>query len=74
VPSFQAPFVPDQQYLIVNPDNTSELYIDYESMLRHRHMAMEAYHKTARAHGAPAEDSPAPSKGEYSEELARGDR
>lgn len=68
VPSFQAPFVPDQQYLIVNPDNTSELYIDYESLLRHRHMAMESYHKTA-VRMARQRKIAAPAKGEYSDEL-----
>jgi hypothetical protein len=68
VPSFQAPFIPDQQYLVVNPDNTSELYIDYESMLRHRHMAMENHHKTA-VKMARQRKIAIPQKGDYPEEL-----
>jgi hypothetical protein len=68
VPSFKAPFVPDQQYLGVNPDNTSELYIDYESMLRNRNARLEEYHQNAVKESRHRK-LPAPERGNYTPEL-----
>jgi hypothetical protein len=64
VPSFQAPWFPDEQYLKVNPDNTSELYIDYESLLRNRNAFLNEYHQAALV-VARQKELPTPERGNY---------
>lgn len=67
-PSFEAPWRPDAQYLKVNPDNTSELYIDYETMYKRRRARLEQYHRDAVTKAA-ANKWPTPEKGKYSQEV-----
>jgi hypothetical protein len=68
VPSFHAPWYPDQQYLRVNRDNISELWIDYEAMFLRRNARLEQFHKLAEAR-ARQKSMPAPKRGEYAPEL-----
>ncbi len=67
-PGFGAPWQPDHQYLVVNVDNPSEMWIDYGSMLASRHAQREAFHKRA-LQWAAKNQRPAPRKDDYSDEL-----
>lgn len=42
-----APLEPDQKYLILNPDNVTEVTIDYPSWIRDRQIANAEYHARA---------------------------
>ena len=44
-PEFSAPFLPDQKYLTMNPEDMQDLQIDYERMLRDRREAHETYRR-----------------------------
>lgn len=68
MPSFQAPWLPDPSWLRVNPDNTAQMWIDYETPLRSRTIAWTEYHKRVREFCA-AEKLPVPAKGAYSEDI-----
>lgn len=68
-PSFSAPWYPDHQYMRVNPDNTSELFIDYEALLLRRRARLADFH-TLALDIARKKGIPLPVKvGEYSDEL-----
>lgn len=68
-PSFSAPWFPDHQYMRVNPDNTSELFIDYEALLLRRRARLADFHNLA-LDIARKKGFPLPAKvGEYSDEL-----
>lgn len=68
MPDFSAPFLPDSQYLIVNPDNTNEVYVDYPAMYRDRAITLRAYHREA-TRWSVKHNRPAPKMGDYSDEL-----
>jgi hypothetical protein len=68
-PSFSAPWYPDHQYMKVNPENTSELFIDYESLLLRRRSRLADFH-TLALDIARKKGIPLPAKvGEYTDEL-----
>lgn len=68
-PSFSAPWYPDHQYMRVNPENTSELFIDYEALLLRRRARLTDFHNLA-LDIARKKGLPLPAKvGEYSDEL-----
>lgn len=67
---FHAPWLPEQNALVVNPNNTSELWIDYGLMWRERMQALSAYHKNAVAL-AVDKNWPVPTKGVYSNDFRR---
>lgn len=67
-PCFEAPWMPDQRYLVVNPDNATELYINYRLMYQHRRAALEEFHGDA-VRKAAANKWEAPVKGAYSEAI-----
>lgn len=67
-PLFSAPFEVDSQYILVNPDNTSECYCDFRQMVRDRVRAMRAYHSRAIAVAAKKGWEP-PALGEYSDDI-----
>lgn len=66
---WSAPWYADQQYLRVNPDNPSELYVDYPAMYAPRKAAISGYHKEAVRY-AQRKSLPVPKKGgPYSVEI-----
>lgn len=65
---FSAPWMPDGKYLIVNPDNVAEVYIDYPKMYRDRKGALEEYHGQA-VRLASQQGWPVPDRGKYSEKV-----
>jgi hypothetical protein len=67
-PEFQAPWTPDQQYLRINPDNTTELYLDYPLMYRDRKAALKSFHKEAVRY-AQRKGQPSPKMGQYTPEI-----
>jgi hypothetical protein len=67
---FNAPWLPDQNALVVNPNDTSELWIDYGLMWRERMQALGAYHKLAVALCVD-KGWPVPTKGAYSNDIRR---
>jgi hypothetical protein len=71
VPNFRAPWYPDQQYLKVNPENTSELFIDYDAMILRRNARISEFHKLAVDFAHDKKLAVPTKKGEYSEELTR---
>jgi hypothetical protein len=68
--TFQAPWIPDQQYIKINRENPSELYIDYEAMLTRRKAVLQAYHNLAEEF-ARLEKLEIPKFGEYSEIIIK---
>ena len=65
---FTAPWLPDQKYLVVNPDNASELFIDYRTAAVDRKTAENEYH--VRASQLAAEKKWAqPERGQYPTEI-----
>lgn len=69
-PNFIAPWYPDQQYLRVNPENTSELFIDYMAMLARRRARRDQYHKAA-VDFAREKKLEEPTLGQYPEAIRR---
>lgn len=67
-PMFSAPWRPDQNYLRINPDNVTELWIDYPQMWRDRSAALAKYHQEA-VDKASANKWPVPVKGDYDERI-----
>jgi hypothetical protein len=70
VQNFHAPWMPDQKYLKVNPENTSELFIDYDAMLNNRRVAHQEYHKLALDAARELKIDP-PNRGEYNESIIK---
>ena len=70
-PTFRAPWVPDQQYLIVNPENASELWIDYPRMYQDRKVAHEEYHQKA-VKFCNSTSLPIPEFGKYNDRIIAG--
>jgi hypothetical protein len=71
-PNFRAPWYPDQQFLKVNPDNSSELFIDYKSMLLRRSARMKDYHKGAIEWARDRKIAAPETLGEYTDQIKRG--
>lgn len=67
-PLFSAPWMPDQKYLVINPDDSRELYINYPQMYRDRNAAMQAYHRDA-VQKATANSWTTPTLGQYDEKI-----
>jgi hypothetical protein len=67
-PSFQAPYQPDPQYIVVNGENTSECYVDWRGLIRDRIAAMKEYHATA-VQIASKKGWDIPKMGDYSDDL-----
>lgn len=67
---FSAPWLPDQGALIVNPNKTSKLWIDYGLLWRERMQALGSYHKLA-VQLATDKSWPIPKKGDYSNDYRR---
>lgn len=68
---FSAPWLPDQAYLVVNPDNPSELWIDYRRMYIDARQALGQYHQLA-VQLAADKGWPVPAKrGEYAADIRR---
>lgn len=67
---FSAPWLPDQPYLVQNPENPSELWIDYRRMYLDRKHALASYHAIATQLAAD-KGWPIPSKGTYAQEIRR---
>ena len=67
-PLFSAPFIPDNQFILVNPDNTSECYVDYPAMYRERAERLREHHRQAVAY-AVKHKQPVPAMGQYSDEI-----
>jgi hypothetical protein len=70
-PNFRAPWYPDQQYLKVNPDNTAEMYIDYDALLLRRNARLTEFHKIAVDFARDNKLAVPTRKGEYTEDLKR---
>lgn len=68
-PDFRAPWYPDIQYVLVNPENTSQVYIDYDALLASRQDAWEARHEQMLDWARRLHRSAMPPKYEYDEEL-----
>jgi hypothetical protein len=67
-PKFSAPWLPDPQYILVNPDNVSECFCDYRAVITDRMQAMREYHRRA-VRKADKSGWPAPKLGEYSDDI-----
>lgn len=67
-PMFSAPWKPDQQYFIINPDNVTELWINYPQMFRDRRAAEQRYHQEA-VNKATANSWTVPELGKYDERI-----
>jgi hypothetical protein len=67
-PEFKAPWIPDQQYLKVNPNDTSQVYIDYPEMYRDRRTALREYHALA-VRLATEKSWPIPEFGKYTSQY-----
>jgi hypothetical protein len=67
-PTFSAPYQPDAQYLIINEENTSEMYVDWRSLIRDRIAAMKEYHAQA-VQLAAKKGWEIPKLGDYSDDL-----
>jgi len=68
---FQAPWMPDPQYMRVNPRNPAELYIDLEAMFRDLRVALARYHRGA-IQWAKEHKVDAPTLGNYSDTVRNG--
>lgn len=68
---FSAPFMPEPtiEYVIVNPENTSELFVDHKAIVRDRSRAISDYHARAvvkcEKNGWPLPRA----RGEYSDDV-----
>lgn len=67
---FSAPWLPDQSYIIVNPNNPGECWIDYRHMYLDRRKEMGLYHQLA-VQLASDKSWPLPERGNYSREFRR---
>jgi hypothetical protein len=67
-PQFAAPFTVDPQYFIVNPDNTTEIYVDHVSFIKDRIRSMKEYHAKA-VELATKKGWDVPLLGEYSDDI-----
>lgn len=65
---FRAPWLPDQQYLVVNSEDASELYIDYRRMAADRKASEDEYHRAA-LQLAGDKKWPMPKRGDYPSEI-----
>ncbi len=69
-PNFVAPWYPDQQYLVENPANVTELWIDYRRMATDRKVSLDEYHADAVQYAADNK-WPAPKYGDYPSEIVQ---
>lgn len=65
---WSAPWLPDQQYLVVNPDDATQLFIDYRRMATDRKSSEDEYHAAA-LQLAGDKKWPMPALGEYPREI-----
>jgi hypothetical protein len=68
-PDFSAPWIPTPQFLRVNPQNPTELWINYTAMFRERAALLDIYHESAVSRARAAKLAVPTRKGEYSPEL-----
>lgn len=68
---FRAPWLPEQQYLVINPLNPSDIWIDYRQMYLDRRSALVGYHDLA-VQLSTEKSWPLPTKrGVYSTDVRR---
>ena len=65
---FSAPFLPDQKYLKVNPDNVTELFIDYAQMFNDRRRSNQDHHAKVRR-WCRRKGVSIPKMGDYNEDI-----
>lgn len=61
---FSTPFMPDPEFVFVNPDNTTEVFVDNIGIARTRRNALRAYHAEAVQY-ASDNKQPIPAIGDY---------